>query len=176
MTTTQTGFFGYLGSLTSRITKLFVQDVDINGNLNITGNLTGVTKEVFFSVNPSDTNLGDFRTQSVASGGIWRFNFQVPSDFSSLVSLDIILIPANTNVAAPVDLYSDYGAIGEAYNLHSESLSTTWNLGTANNFYAMSVSGVFTSLAAGDFCGLQVDEGAFGFATNYLGIRLKYKT
>ncbi len=34
ITTTQTGFFGWLGSLTSRITKLFVQDIDASGNVN----------------------------------------------------------------------------------------------------------------------------------------------
>jgi len=90
--------------------------------------------------------------------------------------LDIILVPAGTNVAAPVDLTSDYGKIGELYNQHSESLSTTWELGTVNNFYAMNISGVFTNLTAGDFCGIQVDEGAFGFTTNYLGVKLKYKT
>ena len=164
------GFFSFLGSLTNRIDKLWVQDIDISGNL------TGITKEVFFQVVPSDTNFGDFITQSVASGGIWRFNFRAPDDFSSLTSLEVILIPAGTNSAAPVDLYSDYGSIGEPYNQHSESLSTTWNLGTANNIYAMNISGVFSNLTAGDFCGIQIDEGAFGSATHYLGIRLKYKT
>ena len=46
ITTSQTGFFGWLGSLASRITKLFVQDIDFNGtingsgSINITGNIT----------------------------------------------------------------------------------------------------------------------------------------
>ncbi|MBU0760253.1 MAG: hypothetical protein KJ858_01015, partial [Nanoarchaeota archaeon] len=46
ITTSQTGFFGWLGSLTSRITKIFVQDIDFNGtingsgNINITGNVS----------------------------------------------------------------------------------------------------------------------------------------
>lgn len=53
ITTTGTGFFGFLGSLFSRITGLFVQDIDasgnievggdvnISGNLQVTGNITG---------------------------------------------------------------------------------------------------------------------------------------
>jgi hypothetical protein len=168
--TTNYGFFSYLGSLINRIVKLFVQDIDISGNL------TGITKEVFFPIDSTDANLGDFRTKSVSSGGILRSDFQVPSDFSTLVSLEVILIPAGTNAAAPVDLYSDYGAIGEAYTQNSESLSTTWNLGTASNFYAMNISGVFASLEAGDFCSIMIDEGNFGFVTHYLGVRLKYKT
>jgi len=46
ITTQQTGFFKWLGSMSSRITKLFVQDIDLNGtlqgegNVNITGNVT----------------------------------------------------------------------------------------------------------------------------------------
>ncbi|MEK6850725.1 MAG: hypothetical protein AABX85_04070, partial [Nanoarchaeota archaeon] len=40
ITTTQTGFFGWLGSLANRITKLFVQDIDASGNVNVTGNVT----------------------------------------------------------------------------------------------------------------------------------------
>jgi len=40
ITTTDTGFFGWLGSLTSRITKLFVQDIDASGNVNVSGNVT----------------------------------------------------------------------------------------------------------------------------------------
>ena len=50
ITTTQTGFFSFLGSLTNRVTTLFVQDIDasrdvtIGRNLNITGNLTIASK------------------------------------------------------------------------------------------------------------------------------------
>lgn len=40
LTTTGTGFFGFLGDLISRITKLFVQDIDFTGNINGSGNFT----------------------------------------------------------------------------------------------------------------------------------------
>lgn len=40
ITTSQTGFFGWLGSVLSRITKIFVQDIDASGNINATGNVT----------------------------------------------------------------------------------------------------------------------------------------
>ena len=40
ITTTGTGFFGWLGSLVSRITSLFVQDIDFNGTISSdTGNI-----------------------------------------------------------------------------------------------------------------------------------------
>src|SRR4030067_830885 len=34
ITSTQTGFFGFLGSLMTRVTKLFVQDIDVGNNIN----------------------------------------------------------------------------------------------------------------------------------------------
>lgn len=37
--TANTGFFSFLGSLTNRITKLFIQDIDFTGNINGTGNI-----------------------------------------------------------------------------------------------------------------------------------------
>ncbi len=40
ITTTETGFFGFLGSLITRITKLFVQDIDVSGNIVVEGNVT----------------------------------------------------------------------------------------------------------------------------------------
>ena len=38
--TSNYGFFGWLGSLVDRITKLFVQDIDFSGNIDGTGNIT----------------------------------------------------------------------------------------------------------------------------------------
>ena len=40
ITTTGTGFFSFLGSLANRITKLFVQDIDASGSVNVSGNIT----------------------------------------------------------------------------------------------------------------------------------------
>ena len=40
ITTTQTGFFGWIGGLTSRITGLFVRDIDASGNVNALGNVS----------------------------------------------------------------------------------------------------------------------------------------
>lgn len=40
ITTEDTGFFSWLGSLANRITKLWVQDIDASGDINVTGNIT----------------------------------------------------------------------------------------------------------------------------------------
>src|SRR3989344_9201156 len=50
ITTSQTGFFGWLGNLVSRIAKLYVQDVDFNGTINGSGsiNITGNISADYF--------------------------------------------------------------------------------------------------------------------------------
>src|SRR3989344_3183488 len=40
ITTVHTGLFGFLGSLASRITKLFAVDLDVSNNVNVTGNVS----------------------------------------------------------------------------------------------------------------------------------------
>jgi hypothetical protein len=40
LTTTNYGFFNYLGSLVDRITKLWVVDIDASGNVNVSGSVT----------------------------------------------------------------------------------------------------------------------------------------
>ncbi|MEK6909419.1 MAG: hypothetical protein AABX23_05210 [Nanoarchaeota archaeon] len=40
ITTTSTGFFGFLGSIANRITRLFVTDIDVSGNIDVDGNVS----------------------------------------------------------------------------------------------------------------------------------------
>src|SRR3989344_8070246 len=56
ITATETGFFGYLGSLTSRITTLFVQDIDMNGTL------TGVDVKLNGTIRFNGTDTYSIRT------------------------------------------------------------------------------------------------------------------
>ena len=42
VSTTGTGFFGFLGSLVNRISKLFVIDINATGNIKTTGNVTAI--------------------------------------------------------------------------------------------------------------------------------------
>lgn len=41
ITTSETGFFGWLGSFTNRITKIFAEDLSLSGNLEVGGNISG---------------------------------------------------------------------------------------------------------------------------------------
>jgi len=63
ITADDTGFFNFLGSLTNRITKLFVQDIDVSGNVNVTGNVTtGKIQGNYFSEDNSEgiTNTANY--------------------------------------------------------------------------------------------------------------------
>ena len=54
-----TGLFQYLGSLLNRISKLFVQDIDILGNINLTGDLN-VSKTIYLrgvNISTWETNV-----------------------------------------------------------------------------------------------------------------------
>jgi hypothetical protein len=133
-------------------------------------------KEVFSTGLLYDANLGDFETLSQASNGSGRMTFSVPDDFVSLVSVAMVAIPAGTNAAANIDLTSDYGAVGEAFNNHSESdAAITFNLVT-NTMTEMDVSSVFSSLAAGDKCGLFFNHQGIGITVHYLGVKLRYRS
>jgi len=69
ITADDTGFFSYLGSLVSRITKLFVQDIDVSGDVNVTGN---VNASNFIGDGSLLTNLP--AGNSLAAGGDYLYN------------------------------------------------------------------------------------------------------
>ncbi len=55
ITTSGYGFFGWIGSLVDRITKLFVQDIDFSGNINGTGNITTTGSVGIGTISPSSS-------------------------------------------------------------------------------------------------------------------------
>lgn len=144
------------------------------------GNLVAniVTKEVFFQADYS-SNEGNFRTKVVGGGGSFNFNFVVPHDFSSIDNLVIVGIIQSGAIGTnrDIDLFSNYGTIGEVFNNHLESdTTTTYDFSTysAGEIIEIDISGVFTNLSAGDYCGINIDHNGIGGQIEYLGIRLKY--
>jgi len=132
-------------------------------------------KEFFHPANPS-TNFGNYRVRAVATNGNHNFNLMVPSDFASLVSVEMIFISGGTFVAQNIDLSSEYGAIGEQNDNHAETDVAFTTSGTADETGSYSLASVLSSLAAGDFVGINIDHQGIGTSLNYLGIRLIYNT
>ena len=122
-------------------------------------------------------NYNNYRVRTIAATGSQRFTFCIPDDFNSLVSLEAVGAPTGGagGVGKDIDRYSDYGAVGESTTQHSEADTTsTYDTGTDDNWEAIDLSSVFSSLNAGDICGVLVDHKSIGGAINYARIILKY--
>src|SRR3989338_2431413 len=65
ITTTGSGLFGFLGSLSSSITRLFVTDVEFSGNINGSGNITTLGRGNFTFTN---SYAGNSNTPGLAVG------------------------------------------------------------------------------------------------------------
>jgi len=109
---------------------------------------------------------------AVGEGG--AMNFQVPSDFLTLVSAVAIIIPTCTDGTAGISIASYYGAQGEAYNTHIESdEATTYDI-TDTIQFEIDVSGILTGIAIGDYVGVFVRQRTAGDNYRVFGIKLIY--
>jgi hypothetical protein len=68
-----------------------------------------------------NNNYNNFRDRSLAGTGNHRFTIPIPPDFNALLSAVLIGYPNASNAAAPVDYYTEYGGVGELYNVNTES-------------------------------------------------------
>ena len=132
------------------------------------------TKEVFYPIGNTNGNRGDFPVQNLGSGGSGRFQFRVPHDFTTLTALVLVAIPGGTVGAADIDLSSDYGAPGEAFNANSESNTVITFALTINVLAELDITSVFSALAANDYAGLLINHTGVTGGVDYLGIRLRY--
>jgi hypothetical protein len=101
------------------------------------------------------------------------FSFDIPDDFDQLLALELAIWGTQT-AQGTYTLSSDYGNPDDAedYDHHSETMSNQTVDVTQYEMEWIDASGVFTSLAAGDVCGLKV----FGSTGRMyiLGCRLRY--
>lgn len=133
------------------------------------------TKEFFVPITTGGDSLGDFLALGINNGPEHIVNFFVPADFSSITNAVLVCVIDGNDATANIDITSDYAASGEAYNTNSESdTSSTYDM-TANQIYELDCSGILSSLAAGDYVGIQADytpdNGEDVFA---IGFRFKY--
>ncbi len=138
----------------------------------------GATKEMFVLAanrNGNDTaynsSVGDFAINSLGSTSTVLFVWHVPNDFTSITDLVVVSIP-DASETIQYDLTSDYAASGQAYTTHSESSLNATDSATLSQILESDASGVFSSMAAGDYCAL-----TFASDTDNLrviGLRFRY--
>ena len=129
--------------------------------------------EVFFEPE-FNSDMGDYATHFIAAGGASFFSCRVPADFKTLAKLVMVGIPNNTQANGPFDLDSQYGKVGEQFDTHSESDLTGTVSTTADETFELDISSVFSSLEAGDYCGLDLNQNGITGGVHYLGILLQY--
>jgi len=135
------------------------------------------TKETFVpvTVGTTMTDLG-YRPVAHCSGAncYGRIEFYIPADLTTVSSIVAVIVGGVTQGAANIDLYSHYGANGEAHNCHSESDTASTYAIVNDQIAELDVSGVFSVTAAGDHCGLDVILMNSAHDFYILGVRLKY--
>ena len=129
-----------------------------------------VVKMAYFKMEFNTDQYGEYGGENIADT---RTNFDIPFDFNTLLSLELIIIPFATDGSWDINLNSHYGQISEISNIHAEADTRAYSLVTDVKF-GVDISVVFNNLTAGDNCGLNITDG-LGHGFFCLGIRLKYE-
>lgn len=136
-----------------------------------------VNKSIFFPATYSGSR-GSFAVLTIGLSGSGNLSFIIPPDFVALQKLVLVAIVTTPAAGSGknIDLTSDYAAVGETYTNHSESdTTTTYDFsGKGNKLTEIDISGIFGSIAAGDYCGILIVHNAIGGSLHYLGISLEY--
>lgn len=131
ITSTGTGFFGWLGSLLNRVTKLFVQDIDASGNINVTGNVT-VGDRIFFEDNDHWlTEDASERFTGVSDHAYW-FHHDVEHPEGSVGFLVSAIGDGfnRTLIAAQIGLNNSAGIWGNSLMIMPNNLSENLSVST----------------------------------------------
>ena len=114
---------------------------------------------------------GQFSGIVTSSSAFGFVKFKLPHDFSFITSAEMLIIPAATQATRSLDIFTDYGASGEQYNLHSESANFSESL-TDGELTLIDVSSTLTLLSAGDYVGILLRNND---ATNFLTIGMRFR-
>ncbi len=101
-------------------------------------------------------------------------SFMIPTGFASIVAAEVLVIPTVTEANSNWDIDTDYGAEGEAYNIHSEADAATVYNTVANQLFAIDVSGELSAIAVGDYVGVRINLGDAADVVYVIGLRFRY--
>ena len=134
------------------------------------------TKEFWSSITHGTPNRkGDYIGVETAGGTTdATIAFKVPHDFNTIVSAEIIGIFDGTDASIDMIIASDYAAVGETYNVHSEIDNTTTYSSIDDKMAAIDVSGILSNLSANDIVGLYVNNQDASPVFFVIGFRLRY--
>lgn len=144
----------------------------------INSGVGGAPEIMYFSGGYLESIFNCYQVRRIPNGPtLEEATFAVPPDFTSLVSLKLIFIvdPAVAGVNKSITLVSEYGAEGEAYNNHTETDTSLYDFtGLGDKISSIDLSVVFSSIAAGDYCGLCTTTNMIGGFLYVIGYQLEY--
>jgi len=137
---------------------------------------TSSDKYVFLAATNYTANRNGYRINPIAGAGSQYFTFEIPLDFNSFViSPRFVLSTRGTVTNGDIDFSSTYAGNGEATNTHTESDTTsTYNFASADTFYTIDLSGILSSVSAGDRIGIFWDNNGIGTYADVYGIEYTY--
>lgn len=136
--------------------------------------LSGATK---FATFPAETNgqNDEHRVRSLGSGGNFNFNFRVPPDFTTLVSLRLEGKSRTvTNAAASITATGWWGTTPGGGPLTNTQVAALVESFTAGVNFGYDISGAFPGLAANDEAAIEIDHNGIGGTLDYYRVILGY--
>ena len=135
------------------------------------------TKEFFVPVTYASELSTDARHSGgkmTISGSYAHVEFFAPNDFTTITEAVMVMVAMETATHRH-SFYATYGAQGEDKDVNSESDLDNDVAETDELIYEFDVSGILSSLAAGDYVGiLQGSSGTNTAIDLVIGFRLKY--
>lgn len=140
---------------------------------------SNTTVELFRRAGAGGSTLGTHIVTQIAATGSAPFGFNIPLDFVSLVSCELIgqASLGAAGASKDIDLVGEFGVIGEGANNTIETDNTTvYDLTGFQDLIkpVLDLSVVMTAIAAGDYVGVSVTHNAIGGFIDYLGVKLIY--
>lgn len=139
------------------------------------------TKEFFIPVTGGDNVAagffkGNYPTVSRLDANMDKafVAIHIPHNFTTLVNAVFLIIADDTNAVSDLDIHSDYGSVGEAFNIHSENdVASTYPI-TNTILYEIDISGILSAIVAGDYVGICLEQKELEADLYAIGVRIRY--
>jgi len=132
-----------------------------------------------YNITDFNNSIAPYGSAAVASNGTFNTSFALPSDFASINTLQLIIIPAFTGVAVDIDVTINSHLSGQLYTLNSVADTTTTYSFTANTGYEIDLTLLFALLplaaqVPGSRIGIELDHNGIGGTLNYIAVTGEY--
>lgn len=119
-----------------------------------------------------DNHTGIFLNANGDRGAVECY---IPSDFSSIKQVALVIVAAATLTPMTIRVETSYARTGEDYSTHSKTVDLSINT-VLNQIYELDISSAVGSLAARDYLGVSFTRVA-GQNTSaaILGVKLEYR-